>query len=70
MNWKLLVKMKDAIISAVIGIGLSIANIFAGRDFFEYAVSIIGDVLSVVFDYDKNKSKKVNEDEGSWKKWY
>ncbi len=63
MNWKLLVKMKDAIISAVIGIGLSIANIFAGRDFFEYAVSIIGDVLSVVFDYDKNKSKKVNEDE-------
>lgn len=63
MNWKLLVKMKDAIISVVIGIGLSIANIFAGRDFFEYAVSIIGDVLSVVFDYDKNKSKKVNEDE-------
>lgn len=61
MNWKLLVKMKDAIISAVIGIGLSIANIFAGRDFFEYAVSIIGDALSVVFDHDKEKQENKTE---------
>lgn len=66
MNWELLVKMKNSIISAVSGIGLSIANIFAGRDFLEYALSIIGDVLSVVFDvfdYDKNKPEKANEDE-------
>ncbi|MBR5318548.1 MAG: hypothetical protein IKU46_03020 [Peptococcaceae bacterium] len=58
---KSLFKIKNSIISAVTGIGLSIANIFAGRDFFEYAVSIIGDALSVVFDHDKEKQENKTE---------
>ncbi|MBQ3508852.1 MAG: hypothetical protein IJA90_02365 [Peptococcaceae bacterium] len=60
---KILSKMKNNIVSAVTGIGLSVANIFAGRDFLEYIISIIGDMLSVVFDYDKEKTKKTTGDE-------
>lgn len=54
---KILLKIKDTIIFAIIGIGLSIANIFAGRDFLEYIISIIGDMLSVVFGYDKENNR-------------
>lgn len=60
---KILLKIKDTIVFAIIGIGLSIANIFAGRDFLEYIISIVGDMLSVVFNYDKEKSKKTTGDE-------
>ncbi len=56
---KILSKIKNAIVSTIIGIGLSILNILKGNDFLEYTVSILGDVLSVVFDYDKKKQENI-----------
>ena len=63
MDMKRLSMMKNSVVSAAIGIGLSIANILKGLDFLEYALSIVGDMLSVVFDYDNQKSKKQKEGE-------
>ena len=63
MEMKRLSMMKNSVVSAAIGIGLSIANILKGHDFLEYALSIVGDMLSVVFDYDNQKSKKQKEGE-------
>ena len=58
MEMKRLSMMKNSVVSAAIGIGLSIVNILKGHDFLEYALSIGGDMLSVVFDYNDQKSKK------------
>ena len=63
MDMKRLSMMKNSVVSAAIGIGLSIANMLKGHDFLEYALSIVGDMLSVVFDYDNQKSKKQKEGE-------
>ena len=52
---KTLSKIKNSIISSIVGISLSVVNILAGHNFLEYIVSIIGDMLSVVFDYDEEK---------------
>jgi hypothetical protein len=61
MDMKRLSMMKNSVVSAATGIGLSIANILKGHDFLEYALSIVGDMLSVVFDYNDQKSKKTKE---------
>ena len=61
MDMKRLSMMKNSVVSAAIGIGLSIVNILKGHDFLEYALSIVGDMLSVVFAYKVQKSNKTKE---------
>ena len=63
IDMKRLSMIKNSVVSAATGIGLSIVNILKGHNFLEYALSIVGDMLSVVFDYNNQESKKTKEGE-------